>query len=110
MEGSAAGGRPKPRWGGPWSVKPIGSVRSRIVRGAESANEAWTTMRDLIRDPATSREVWLVLGSGFSRSAFDADRQSRSARAETIQILYILESTWNAVQGVGASFRLFCSS
>jgi superfamily II DNA or RNA helicase len=99
----------KHAWDKPWKVSPIGTVASRIVRGAASASDAWTAMSDLIRDPATSREVWLVLGSGFSRSTFDKDRRSQKPAPETIQILYLLESTWNAVQAVGASFRVFCS-
>lgn len=99
------------RWGNPWKLKTIGTVSSRIRVGSSfgTPTKIWGTIRAGIRDPNTTRQVWIVLGQGFSRKAFEAERNRAEPAPETIQILYLLQSTWNAVSAIGAQLKILCS-
>jgi hypothetical protein len=103
-------GEPKnlSRWDRPWRG-PQGAVDTRIRHGGLSGRAAWTRLRDLLRDPQATREVWLVLGQGLSKSALDTERGKTSPAPEVVQILYSLQATWSSVSAVGARLRVFCS-
>jgi len=103
-------GEPKnlSRWDRPWRG-PQGIVDSRIRHGGLSGSAAWTRVRDLLRDPQATREIWLVLGQGLSKAALDTERGRTSPAAEVVQILYSLQATWSSVSSVGARLRVFCS-
>lgn len=104
-------GEPKnlSRWDNQWRGSQ-GRVASRIRQGGPiTGRAAWNKVRAALLDPQTVREVWLVLGQGPSRAAFDAERQKPKPAAEVVQMLYSLQSTWGAVSSVGARLRLFCS-
>jgi hypothetical protein len=97
-------------WGGGWNGGTIGKVDSRIrVGGPLKGKEAWDRIRAALRDPATNREVWLVLGQGLSKGTLDTERSKAKPAAETVQILYSLQATWGAVAAMGARLRIFCS-
>lgn len=86
-------------------------VKKRIRRGPTGvgATKLWPSVEQVIRHPSASREVWIVMGQGLSYSAFDQERQKDKPKASTIQLLYLLQSTWAAVNAVGARLRVFCS-
>jgi superfamily II DNA or RNA helicase len=98
-------------WDKPWNNGVTGTVKSRIRVGQQSQKAAaiWDLVRGAIRDPNTVRQVWIVLGQGFSRQAFERERDRSHPKPETIQILYLLQSTWNAVGAIGAQLKVFCS-
>jgi superfamily II DNA or RNA helicase len=97
------------RWDGPWRGGRIGVVNRRIRRGNATGTQAWERIRAALRDPDYSREVWLVLGHGLSKAALEQARSAPSPPAETIQIIYSLQSTWSSVSAVGARLRVLCS-
>lgn len=98
-------------WDKVWTNGVAGTVDSRIRRGTTYGKgaEIWKKIRAGIRDPNTVRQVWIVLGQGFSRGLFEAERNRSDPKPETIQILYLLQSTWNAVGAIGAQLKIFCS-
>jgi hypothetical protein len=99
------------RWDKPWTNGIAGTVASRIRRGSSygKGSEIWKKIRAGIRDPNATRQVWIVLGQGFSRAAFESERNRQDPKPETIQILYLLQSTWNAVGAIGSQLKVFCS-
>jgi hypothetical protein len=64
----------------------------------------------IVTDPSSRREVWLVLGNGFSLEAFDLERAKVPPRPEIVQIAYLLQTTWAAVSEIGSILRVFCST
>jgi superfamily II DNA or RNA helicase len=87
-----------------------GRVASRIRRGRPiTGRGAWNKIRSALLDPRAIREVWLVLGQGTSRAAFEAETQKRRPAPEAVQMLYSLQATWGAVSSVGGRLRVFCS-
>jgi len=104
-------GEPKnlSRWDNQWSG-PQGRVASRIRRGGPiTGRGAWNKIRAALLNPQTVREVWLILGQGLSKAAFDAERQKARPAAEVVQMLFSLQATWGAVSSVGGRLRVFCS-
>jgi hypothetical protein len=96
------------RWINPWSLEGVGFVQDRIRRGPSEPTQLWDNFSNLIRDPMTSREVWIVLGKGFSLSAFESERLSNNPRPHIVQLFFLLQSTWAAVSSVGATLKVFC--
>jgi hypothetical protein len=103
-------GKPKnlKSWGGKWNGARIGTVAKRIRRGsAPTGNEAWTALREALRDPNTSREVWLVMCNGPSKSKLVDEAKKEVPRAELVQMLYSLQATWTTATSVGTRLRVF---
>ena len=99
------------RWSGRWDGGAIGRVDRRIRKGqAATGRGAWTQFRSALRDPKTSREVWLVLGQGPSKKLLLKECRQREPKAELIQMLYSLQSTWTSVASLGARLRIFSAS
>lgn len=97
------------RWANQWRGSQ-GRVSTRIRHGGPATpRAAWDRIRDVLLDPQSTREVWLVLGQGLSKGDLDAERQKKRPKAEVVQLLYSLQSTWSSVSSLGARFRVFCS-
>ena len=97
-----------PRWSGPWNGGAIGRVDRRIRKGQTTKGKtAWRQFRSALRDPKTSREVWLVLGQGPSKRLLVKECRQPAPKAELIQMLYSLQSTWTSVASLGARLRVF---
>ena len=94
-------------WGNPWRAHGF-RVRKRVRRGGNK-RQAWKRLSALIRDPAATREVWLVLGAGFSVGEFRPRVQLKKQPPEDVQILYLLSALWSGVSAIGAKLRIFCS-
>jgi hypothetical protein len=97
------------RWDRAWSASPIGRVDTRIRRGSVTGKDAWVAIREALRDPSWTRHVWVMLGNGLSKTTIEADRDKAKTPAETIQVLYSLQSLWTGVSSVGAQLRVFCT-
>ena len=98
-----------PIWDGEWDGGKIGVVDKRIILGKGGAQKLWERIQLLLRDPATRREVWILLGRTLSLGEFEKSRTAQVPTPETIQILFLLQSTWANVSSVGARLRVFCS-
>lgn len=118
---SPYGGLPKPHvnyWAKPWSVATTGGTVSRLRKvpktertqsAAVQSNTAYDQFERAVSNPNAQREVWVVLGNGFSLQEFETERSKANPRPEIIQIAYLLQATWADVRRIGAAFRVFCS-
>jgi hypothetical protein len=97
------------KWDTPWTHADIGTVSSRVHLGTVNGVEFWSRATKIPRNPDASREVWIVMGNGFSLSKFNKKRAQSKRPPQIIQILYQLTATWSAVSSVGAKLRIFCS-
>jgi len=99
------------KWKKPWRVTPIGQIKNRIITKNASPKQFWSKYEELISDPNTRREVWLVVGSMFDYSAFKKELNKgdvSKVKSEVIQLIYLLRSTWNSVSQVGAQLKILC--
>lgn len=99
------------KWGKPWTFAPIGTVNSRIITKNITANAFYAKYKEMISNPSTSREVWLVVGDMFDYNAFKKEINKSDitdVKPEIIQLVYLLRSTWNSVSSVGAQLKIFC--
>jgi hypothetical protein len=98
------------KWNGEWKKGDIGVVSSRIRRGGVDGESIWQELNNLTRNPSSKKEVWLVMGQGFSLSHFKEIIEDPTKRPpEVVQIIFLLQSTWGAVSSVGATLKVFCS-
>lgn len=65
---------------------------------------------ELLHNPLTAREVWLVLGNMLSAENFYAGLKSNDPDPETLQLNHLLQTTIAAAGSVGAKTRIFCAS
>ena len=82
-------------------------IHRRIRRGKGPGLDIWNSIKQLIRNPTASREVWIVLGNAFSLKEFQKLHQAKEP--ETIQIIYMLQSTWSNINKVATQFKIYCS-
>jgi superfamily II DNA or RNA helicase len=94
------------KWDKEWSIKKIGKVNRRIL-GNGNGKSFLNDFDKIIKDPNSTKEVWIVLGNGFRLDEFKK-RLNTGGRAELIQIVYLLTSTWSAAAQVGAKLRVLC--
>lgn len=97
------------RWDSPWASEPVGVVDHRIRQGTLNGTQAWDEIREALRDPSWTRQVWVMLGNGLSKTTIEQDRDKTKTPAETIQVLYSLQSLWAGVSSVGAQLMVFCT-
>ncbi|MDV3460182.1 hypothetical protein CMU57_06290 [Elizabethkingia anophelis] len=99
------------KWKEAWTLKDVGQVTNRIITGNATAQEFWRKYIELISDPTTSREVWLVVGNMFDYNSFQKELKKRDIskiKSEAIQLIYLIRSTWNSVSQVGAKLKIYC--
>ena len=104
------------KWEDAWTADGVGGkvenrirIGKRIRNGKVTPKQVWDDFTNVIRDPQSNKEVWIMLGKGFSLSDFEIQRGKKNPHAEIVHIFYILQSTWNIVDSVGAKLRIFCS-
>lgn len=86
------------------------TIKNRIRKpSGYKAKEAWEELSDLLHNPLTTREVWLVLGNMLSAEHFDASLRSNDPATETLQLNHLLQTTIAAAASVGAKTRIFCA-
>lgn len=86
-----------------------GTVRKRIRVGKGPASRVWEQMLKVLRDPQSTKEVWIILGSTLSKSALEDESRRENPKPEAVQIVFLLQSTWAAVTSAGGRLRIFCS-
>lgn len=99
------------KWTQPWNLAPIGQISNRIVTNNSTPKQFWQKYEELISDPSTRREVWLIVGAMFDHNAFKKELSKRDVskvKSEVIQLIYLLRSTWNSVSQVGAQLKILC--
>ena len=86
------------------------TVQKRIRRPvSETAAGAWATLNELLQNPLTTREIWLVLGNMLSAQTFYDSLVSDKPVPETLQLNHLLQTTIAAAGSVGAKTRIFCA-
>src|SRR5262245_33807125 len=95
-----------PPWNQSWKHTTIGEVKSRIRRPVQGmrAHQIWREIERVVRHPTATREVWVVMGAGLSRAAFESSQRKEHPPANVIQLIYLLQSTWSTVSSLGAIF------
>lgn len=99
------------KWKQPWTVSPIGTVNNRIITNNASTKQFWDKYVQLISDPSTVREVWLIVGNMFDHNDFKKELNKKDVakiKSEVIQLIYLIRSTWNSISQVGAQLKIFC--
>lgn len=93
-----------------WKAPKVkGSVKKRILRGSGTGLQVWSRVREILRRPDSSREVWLVLGNMLSAAAFETQLRSAQPPHEAIQTAYLLDGLLTHTQSVGCRLAVFCS-
>lgn len=97
-------------WDGVWNGGDIGIVETRTRRAPADwdGEMILNRLREVVQNPLSRREVWIVYGCGFRKEKFAEEMRKTDPSPEAIQFYYLLESTWNSVSQVGAQFRVFC--
>jgi hypothetical protein len=86
------------------------TIKSRIRKPTGyKAKDAWGELSDLLHNPLTSREIWLVLGNMLSAEHFDAALRTNDPAPEVLQLNHLLQTTIAAGASVGAKTRIFCA-
>jgi len=96
------------RWKSAWRSR-AGKVDSRVRRGTGTPTQLWGQIRNVLVDPQSTREVWLMLGQGPPQSLLRRESRKAQPKAEVIQMLFSLQATWGAVSSVGARLRVLSS-
>jgi len=96
------------RWNRPWTHADIGTVPRRIRLGDRSGLQFWELVQEVLRNPNSTREVWIVIGNGFSSVRFEEEKRKVDPAPQFVQAYYQLAATWSAVSSVGAKLRVFC--
>lgn len=105
------------KWGNPWKAAtpkdkqqdPGYEVEPRIRRGPTDAAKFVVGTTELLGQPNTQREVWLVLGRLLSKTALEAQLSKPNPDGYALQTFFLLASTFSACKSVGVDFRVFCS-
>lgn len=115
------GGRPMTgrvkKWSNPWKAAtakdkqqdPGYEVEPRIRRGSTDADTFVSRTNELLGQPNTQREVWLVLGRILSKAAFEEQLGKPNPDGYALQTFFLLASTFSACKSVGVDLRVFCS-
>ena len=67
-----------------------------------------TSIKHIVRNPAASREVWIVIAGGLNYATLEVESTKINPSPRAVQLFYLLQSTWSAVSSIGARFRVFC--
>lgn len=84
------------------------NYRIRLPVGRKPT-DAWRSLSDLLHNPLTNREIWLVLGNMLSATSFHQNLRKTEPKPETLQLNHLLQTTIAAASSVGAKTRIFCA-
>jgi len=99
----------------PWKNKYIASDisgsldRVRLSKEKCTGARFWKIYTELLRNPATQKQVYIFLGQGFELEAFKKNIDSKNPDPANIQIVYQVQSTWSNVMKIASDFKIFCS-
>jgi hypothetical protein len=98
-------------WDKPWRAKKDKNATVTRLRMPKSLrpNDIWKQVREVVTDPSTQKEVWIVLGHGMSLTAVRKEIESDQPSDEMIQIFALLQTAWSTAAQCGVQLRIFCS-
>lgn len=95
------------KWDSFWTFKGGKVPRMRAGTTATAFRDAFRKAR---LNPATEREIWMVLGGGIlSKKAVRREFAEPAPDAHVLQFHHLLLSTYSACQSVGVNLRIFCA-
>ena len=77
------------------------------MKGRGTGKSLHEELKAIIKDPNATKEVWIFIGNGFDKTAFES-KLKVGKEPELIQIIYLLTSAWEATSQVGAKLKVFC--
>ncbi len=79
------------------------TIKRRIRKPTNfKARQAWEELSNLLQNPLTTREIWLVLGNMLSAETVYRDLTTNDPAAEVLQLNHLLQTTIAAAASVGA--------
>lgn len=101
------------RWNSKWKWRrnaARGLNRIRVCpRQYNTGSKLFNLLKDILSDSETEKEVWIVLGGGFSIGSLNVELDKDSPQYHIAQLAYLLQSCNHNVSSVGAKFRIFSS-
>jgi superfamily II DNA or RNA helicase len=100
------------RWDGYWTAPKVeGTVANRVISPqGDNAEAVWEKIKRITQDPNSDKQVWIVLGQILSKNRFLENIVRESPPANSIQALYLIQSTMDSVSSIGAKLKILCSS
>jgi superfamily II DNA or RNA helicase len=98
-------------WDLPWNDGKIGIVKKRIFKGSKTGKEFWGNYQEMVRDPATKKQVFIFTGGMFSKDKLIKELNKKDIKEvspEVVQLIYLVRSTWASVSSMGAELKIFC--
>jgi len=86
-------------------------IQSRILLPRDfqgRPSSLWDEIHSIIRDPKTSREVWLLLGNMWSKNEVINRLRLTGSTKEAIQGAILLQGTLASVGSINGTLRVFC--
>lgn len=103
------------KWAGRWMWSTRSPKNKRLKRirrhplGLASAKAIAAEIQRLLNSSMTEKEVWVVLGKGFSLKGLNDELGKDPPVYNVAQLAYLLQACNNSVSSVGARLRIFCS-
>lgn len=95
------------RWDNKWKSKGLEvKNRIRLEPGLKSGN-AWKRIENIIKDPLSNKEVWLVINNTLSKSSLISEL--KKSTYEAIQATILIQSTNQCIGTVNGRLKVFCS-
>ena len=96
-----------------WSKKAPEAKRLKRIRhhpaGSANARTIVGEIHTMLKSSMTEKEVWIVLGKGFSLNGLNKELEKGAPKYHVAQLAYLLQACNNNVSSVGARLRIFCS-
>jgi len=98
-------------WSRPYKAADVtGSLnRVRYPKTNCTGVEFWKKYIELLRNPATQKQVYILLGQGFDLQKFKENIDGRKPDPANVQIVYQVQSTYSNVMKIATDFKIFCS-
>jgi superfamily II DNA or RNA helicase len=98
------------KWNRSWSKKPIGKIKSRIIKGSCTPVQFYNLFRSIVTDPRAKKEVWVMAGNTFDVNSFKKEilKKPDKMKPQVLQLYYLIKATWSSVASIGAEFKVFC--
>jgi len=87
------------------------SARNRVLinaSGLQTTAKIVSRFEEAVRDPTFTREVWLVMGNGLSRAAFERAMNKTDPLANEREVALLFQATWSSVAAAGATLKVVC--
>ncbi len=98
-------------WDQPWNHDGIGPVPRlrRHPQSKDDVHDLWDQIRKALSNPLTSREIWIVIGGGFSKDGLKTRLAQNSLTPEDVQLFYLVTTTWASANAGGTALKIFTS-